>query len=41
MAGFMIIGNSTEEVKRKITYANLVLKVLDKDGNDIMRHDLY
>lgn len=41
VAGFMIIGNSTEEVKKKISYANLVLKVLDKDGNDIMRHDLY
>ena len=41
VAGFMIVGNSAEEVKQKISYANSVLKVLDENGCDIMKHDLY
>lgn len=41
VAGFMIVGNSAEEVKEKVSYANSILKVLDNNGNDIMKHDLY
>ncbi len=41
VAGFMIVGDSEEEVKNKVSYANSILKVLDENGNDIMRHDLY
>lgn len=41
VAGFMVVGSSADEVKQKISYANSVLKVLDENGNDIMKHDLY
>ena len=41
VAGFMVTGDSADEVKKKISYANSVLKVLDEEGNDIMKHDLY
>lgn len=39
VAGFLVVGNSEEEVKNKLSYANAHLAVLDSDGNDIMRHD--
>lgn len=41
VAGFMVTGNSKEEVKEKISCANSILKVLDENGTDIMKHDLY
>jgi phosphoribosylamine-glycine ligase len=41
VAGFMIVGDSLQEVKQKIEYANSQLKVLDENGNDIMNHNLY
>ncbi len=41
IAGFMVVGNSADEVKQKISYANSVLKVLDENNCDIMKHDLY
>lgn len=41
VAGFMVVGNTADEVKEKILYANSVLKVLDESGCDIMKHDLY
>ena len=41
VAGFMIIGDTAQDVKQKVAYANSVLKVLDENGNDIMKHDLY
>lgn len=41
VAGFLVVGNSEEEVQHKLTYANSKLKVLNKSGIDIMRHDLY
>lgn len=41
VAGFMVVGNTAEEVREKVSYANSILKVLDNNGNDIMKHDLY
>lgn len=40
VAGFLVVGNSEEEVLRKLECANKHLAVLDTDGRDIMRHDL-
>lgn len=40
VAGFLVVGNSHEEVCEKLKYANSNLQVLDSDGQDIMRHDL-
>lgn len=39
VAGFLVVANTEEEVKKKLQYANEHLAVLDADGNDIMRHD--
>lgn len=41
VAGFLVVGNSKEEVMTKLVYANSQLQVLDKKGQDIMRHDLF
>lgn len=41
VAGFLVVANTEEEVLKKLTYANEHLAVLDSEGNDIMRHDLY
>ena len=41
VAGFLVVANSEEEALRKLQYANEHLAVLDYEGNDIMRHDLY
>lgn len=41
VAGFLVIGNSEEDVLNKIAYINNNIAVLDEDGNDIMRHDLF
>lgn len=40
VAGFLVVGDSEDEVQRKLSYANRHLAVLDANGNDIMRHDL-
>lgn len=41
VAGFLVVGDSEEEVLKKLQYANEHLAVLDANGNDIMRHDLF
>lgn len=41
VAGFLVVGNNRDEVDEKLRYINERVKVLDADGNDIMRHDLY
>lgn len=41
VAGFLIVANSEEEVLNKLRLANEHLAVLDGNGNDIMRHDLF
>lgn len=38
--GFLVTGDSDEEVHAKLQYANEHMSVLDGAGNDIMRHDL-
>lgn len=40
VSGFLVVGDSEDEVKNKLALANSTLKVLDDKGNDIMRHDL-
>lgn len=41
VAGFLVVANTIEDVKKKLQYANEHLAVLDANGNDIMRHDFY
>lgn len=41
VAGFLVVADSEEEVLKKLAYANEHLAVLDNEGNDIMRHDLF
>lgn len=41
VAGFLVVGNSEDEVLKKLQYANNHLAVLDGNGMDIMRHDLF
>lgn len=41
VAGFLVVGDSEEEVHKKLYIANSQMAVLDRDGNDIMRHDLF
>lgn len=41
VAGFLVVGDSEAEVLRKLQHANEYLAVLDSDGNDIMKHDLF
>lgn len=41
VAGFLVVGNSEEEVKEKLRKANEQLQVLNCDGEDMMRHDFY
>ena len=40
IAGFTICADTVEEIKAKYDFAASKIKVLDIDGNDIMRHDL-
>lgn len=40
IAGYMIIGNSVEEVEAKREIANKGFKVIDENGEDIARHDI-
>ena len=39
-AGFLVVGDSQEEVENKLAEANAVLRVLNDKGEDFMRHDL-
>lgn len=41
VAGFLVVGNTFEEVNRKLREANEKLQVLNPEGEDIMRHDFY
>lgn len=41
VAGFLVVANSEEGVLKKLQYANEHLAVLDSNGMDIMRHDLF
>lgn len=41
VAGFLVVGDSETEVLTKLNYANCHLAVLDDNGNDIMKHDLF
>lgn len=41
VAGFLVVGNSEEEVKEKLNRANNQLQVLNSEGKDIMRHDFF
>lgn len=40
VAGLTIQGNSVEEITEKYNVVSREIKVLDTEGNDIMRHDL-
>ena len=41
VAGFLVVGDTTEEVTHNLNVANSNLQVLDNVGNDIMNHELY
>lgn len=41
VAGFMVSGKTKEEVNDKIHYVDNAIKVIDKNGKDIMKHDIY
>ena len=40
-AGFLVVGDSQEEVEKKLAEANASLRVLNDKGEDFMRHDLF
>ncbi len=40
-AGFLVVGDSQEEVENKLAKANSALCVLNDKGEDFMRHDLF
>lgn len=41
VAGFLVVGDSHEEVQNKLDLANAQLRVINELGEDIMRHDLF
>ena len=41
VAGFLVVGQSADEVKQKMIQANKQLQVLDSNGKDIMSHDFF
>lgn len=41
VAGFLIVGNSNEEVESKLSKINDSVAVFDPSGKDIMRHDFF
>lgn len=41
VAGFLIVGNSKQEIDEKLNYVNKSVRVLDSQGCDIMRHDFF
>ena len=40
IVGINLVGNNAEDISRKQNILNCRVKIIDKDGNDIMRHDL-
>jgi hypothetical protein len=40
-AGFLVAGDSQQEVENKLAEANKRLRVLNDRGKDMMRHDLF
>lgn len=41
VAGFMVSAESQDELMSKIAFANQNIRILDDQGNDIMKHNLY
>lgn len=41
VAGFLVVGNSQDDVENKLKRINDAVKVLDQNGRDIMRHDFF
>ncbi len=41
VAGFLVVGDSQNDVKEKLAYINHCVKVCDASGQDIMRHDFF
>ena len=41
VAGFLVVGDSAEDVLKQLKEANRQLSVLGVDGKDMMRHDFY
>lgn len=41
VAGFLVVGDSQDEVENKLKIINDAVKVLDPNGKDIMRHDFF
>ena len=41
VAGFLVVGDSFDSVQKKVALANTRIAVLNPNGEDIMRHDLY
>ena len=41
IGGFTVQADSVEEFNRKLRTAVERMKIIDTDGNDIMRHDLF
>ena len=41
VAGFLIVGNSKQEVNEKLKHANSCLQIINSEGKDMMRHDLF
>lgn len=41
VASFLIVGNSEEEIEKKLKYTNEHIKVINDIGEDMMRHDFY
>lgn len=39
--GFLVKGSSTQELEHKIAHINSRIKILDENGQDIMRHDIF
>lgn len=39
--GFLLRGKSEEELSQKVNYINSRVKILDENGKDIMRHDIF
>lgn len=41
VAGFLVVGDSQDDVENKLKIINDAVKVLDPNGKDIMRHDFF
>ncbi len=40
-AGFLLVGESVDEISKKMAIAKEKLMILDNQGKDIMKHDIY